>query len=61
MRRLANMDVRIVPCEACGTEGRILRGQYEGERDCGQCPVCNGTGCEIIEVEPIEMADLETC
>jgi hypothetical protein len=50
---------RIVPCEACGSEGRILRGQYEDERDCGPCPHCEGTGGEIIETQPIELADYE--
>jgi hypothetical protein len=43
---------RIVPCEHCGTEGRIYSGQYEDERDCGPCPVCEGTGGEIIKTEP---------
>lgn len=28
-------NARIVLCEACGSEGRIYRGQYEDERDCG--------------------------
>jgi hypothetical protein len=51
-------DVRIVPCEACGSEGRIYRGQYEDERDCGPCPYCEGTGGEIITVQPIELEDL---
>ena len=52
-------DPRIVLCEACGSEGRIYRGQYEDERDCGPCPVCDGTGGEIIETQPIEMEDLD--
>lgn len=51
-------DPRIVPCDYCQAEGRIYRGQYEDERDCGECPVCEGTGSEIIEAEPIEMEDL---
>lgn len=48
---------RIVPCEACQSEGRILRGQYEDERDCGPCQACEGTGGEIIETDPVEMED----
>lgn len=52
-------DIRIVPCEHCNTEGRIYCGQHEDERDCGECPVCEGTGGEIIEVEPITLEDLE--
>lgn len=52
-------DPRIVPCDRCGSEGRLYSGQYEDERDCGECPVCEGTGGEIIETEPIEMEDLD--
>ena len=55
---LAMTDPRIVPCDHCQTEGRILRGQYEDERDEGPCPVCEGTGGEIIETEPITLDDL---
>lgn len=51
-------DPRIVPCDHCQTEGRIYSGQYEDERDCGPCPVCEGTGGEIIETEPITLDDL---
>ena len=53
---------RIVLCEACGSEGRILRAEYSTDpnpRDCGPCPYCKGTGGEIIETQPIEMEDLE--
>ena len=52
-------DPRIVWCEWCGSEGRIYRGQYDDERDCGQCPACDGTGFEVIETQPIEMEDLD--
>jgi len=50
-------DFRIVCCEACGSEGRI----YYGECDDGfsePCPYCEGTGGEIIPVEPITLDDL---
>ena len=50
-------DVRIVLCEACGSEGRIYRGQYDDERDCGECPACEGTGGEIIDVARITLED----
>ena len=53
-------DPRIVPCERCQTEGRIYCGQYEDEQDCGPCPVCEGTGGEIVETEPVTLEDL-TC
>jgi ssDNA-binding Zn-finger/Zn-ribbon topoisomerase 1 len=49
---------RVVRCDACGSEGRILRGQYEDEYDDGPCPACEGTGEEIVEVEPIDQDDL---
>ena len=51
-------DIRFVLCESCGSEGRIYCGQYEDERDCGPCSICEGTGMMEIEVEPIEMEDL---
>jgi hypothetical protein len=60
---------RIIPCTHCGSEGRLYVRciAYEpgcghahswGERDDGECPVCHGTGSEIIETEPITMEDL---
>src|SRR5258706_14469585 len=54
-------DLRIVACEACGTEGRVLvtvPGQWDPE-DRGPCPYCEGTGGEIITTQPIEMEDLD--
>jgi hypothetical protein len=50
---------RFVLCEACQSEGRIYRGLYEDERDCGECPVCEGTGLMEIKVEFITMGDME--
>jgi hypothetical protein len=61
-RHLEALDHRIVACEACGTEGRVLAtmlGQWDPE-DHGPCPYCEGTGGEIITTQPIEMADLDT-
>ena len=54
-------DPRIVPCEHCGTEGRIYRGHANDPhpRDCGPCPACEGTGREIIETDSIGMEDIE--
>jgi hypothetical protein len=54
-------DLRIVACEACGTEGRVLvtvAGQWDPENR-GPCPYCDGTGGEIIITQPIEMEDLD--
>lgn len=51
---------RIVLCEACGSEGRILTsngGPYD--TDHGECPCCKGSGYELIETDLIEMEDLE--
>ena len=45
------MRTRLILCEACGSEGRIYRGQYEDERDCGPCPECNGQGEVEVELE----------
>jgi hypothetical protein len=49
----------LVPCEACGSGGRMFVGSYEDERDIGECPVCQGTGREEVEGELIEMEDLD--
>jgi hypothetical protein len=54
-------DHRIVLCEVCGSEGRILTGHPNDPypRDGGPCPACEGTGLEVIEVEPITEEDLD--
>lgn len=62
------MSPRLVPCERCGSEGRIYVGAlvYEpgcghahwGERDDGECPECRGRGEVQIDDEPIELEDL---
>ena len=51
-------DALIVLCEHCGSEGRLYTGQYDDERDNGECPVCEGTGSEVVETEPISEDDL---
>lgn len=63
-------DHRTVPCEACGTEGRIYEAGWIYDRACGgvipdqidtgPCPYCEGTGGEIIRTEPITLEDLDT-
>lgn len=53
------MNVRIVPCEMCQSEGRIIRGSFGDEQDHGLCPFCEGTCSEIIRVHPITMEDLD--
>ena len=50
---------RIVLCETCQSEGRILRGAEPEPTDNGPCPVCDGTGEEIIETQPVELDDLD--
>lgn len=53
-------DPRIVLCEACGSEGRLLTsdgGPYE--IDHGPCPWCEATGMAVIETAPIELDDME--
>lgn len=54
-------DERIVPCEACGSEGRILtaNGNDPDSTDHGPCQHCEGTGGQIIETQPVEQADFE--
>lgn len=51
---------RIVPCEACGTEGRIA----VGDPDTGHykpCEYCDGTGGEVIETQPVELVQCDNC
>lgn len=58
-------DVRIVLCEACGSEGRIYHwtGRYDNYGNPMEyeepCPYCDGTGGELIGVQPIELEDME--
>jgi len=55
-------DIRLVLCETCGSEGRILTcNGGPDEVDHGECPICHGTGEELIAVEPIDMEDLFPC
>jgi hypothetical protein len=54
----------IVPCEACGTEGRIEHfTHYDcNGNECGwsePCPYCQGTGGEEVEGQLIELEDAE--
>jgi hypothetical protein len=51
-------EVRLVLCSACGSEGRIIRHFCGDDHDEGPCPVCEGVGSEIVEVEPIDIEDL---
>ena len=58
-------DIRLVPCEFCGTEGRVIVARWPSrmnelpEKDCGPCPHCEGTGSAIVDVQPIEIGDIE--
>jgi hypothetical protein len=59
-RHIEALDLRIVACEACGTEGRVYHGNGDKPWDyVEECPYCDGTGGEIITTQPIEMADLD--
>jgi hypothetical protein len=63
---------RIVPCEACGTEGcnRLLSGdgdccicRYQGARPEGcpeGCISCDGTGGALIATEPVDLDDIQS-
>ncbi len=52
-------EIRLIRCETCGSEGRIMRnnGSRPYDRDCGPCSVCEGTGYEIIKVEMVNEFD----
>jgi hypothetical protein len=54
-------DFRLVPCEHCDTEGHIyelMRGFVSWDEPYGEyvgrkCPVCEGSGAELIEGESV--------
>lgn len=55
-------NLRIVLCEACGSEGRIYFdvSDRDGPMEASEpCPWCDGTGGELVEVLPITMEDLD--
>lgn len=54
------IDYRVVLCEACGSEGCVYHAYgNDPEADWIEpCSYCEGTGGELIEVEPIEEEDL---
>lgn len=54
-------DVRIVLCDACGSEGRIYCGHPNdpNPRDCGPCTECDGTGEALVKVLPCDDTDLD--
>lgn len=51
-----------VPCEVCGTEGRIFTSRYGGNDpdvwDAGPCPVCHGACVVDVPSEPITLEDI---
>jgi hypothetical protein len=49
-------DTRFITCEACGGEGRDLRGITD--EDHGVCLICDGEAVVEIEVEQITLDDL---
>jgi DnaJ-class molecular chaperone len=61
-RPLRNVDdVRLVLCDECGSEGRIItmRGNDpDSETDHGPCTRCDGTGRMLVEVVPVTEGDL---
>lgn len=60
---MSDTDIRVVPCQACSSEGRRFSGHPNdpNPKDEGLCDACDGTGGEIVEVSPVEMEDLERC
>lgn len=56
-------ELVIVLCDACGSEGRILRSASGHPNDpdtidCGECKTCEGTGFMIMEAEIAGEPDL---
>lgn len=53
--------LRLMPCSMCGTEGVLIyaRGNNPDHEREEECPVCEGCRCELVEIEPIEIDDLD--
>jgi hypothetical protein len=51
-------DEMLICCEHCDGEGRLLT---SWGRALHPCPMCEGTGCEIIETTLVEFDDFEEC
>lgn len=50
----------LILCETCQSEGRILTSNGgPDDIDNGQCPVCDGTGMELVESEAATLEDME--
>lgn len=54
----APMDLRVVVCQDCDGEGRRWRTHFSHwdppeDVDAGPCATCEGTGYEVVEVEPL--------
>lgn len=47
-------------CETCGSEGRLYRGHPNDPDpvDDGACPVCGGTGGELIATQPVSEPEI---
>lgn len=53
------MSPRLVNCEVCQTEGRILTNNGgPDDVDHGVCPACNGDRVVEVETQPITLEDL---
>jgi len=52
-------------CENCGGEGMLYTSRYGGNDpdvwSTGECPVCDGTGYELVETEEIDEEDIWIC
>lgn len=49
-------------CERCGGEGKLYASRYGGNDPdvwpIGECPVCEGSGYEVIETEPVDEEEI---
>lgn len=63
------MSTRIIPCETCQGEGRLITmgtvyepgcgHPHQGEVDRGPCPECEGACVIEAQVEPRTLSDLD--
>lgn len=49
-------------CSRCGGEGQLYTSRYGGNDPdvwpIGECPVCDGTGYELVETEEVEEEEI---
>lgn len=52
----------VTTCDRCGGEGQLYTSRYGGNDPdvwpTGECPVCDGTGYELVETEEVDEEEI---